>query len=87
LAIWQWYVSKLTGLRLKDVLKDILPYLVLTIGCFFVAWLFTRSITDVYLKLGVKVVISGVLYLLVLKISPSVIFKESIDFLLKSIKK
>jgi hypothetical protein len=87
LGFWQYHVSKLIGLRLKSMLKDILPYLAITLGCFFVAWLATRSITDLYLLLGAKIVISGGLYLLILKISPSVIFKESMEFLLASIKR
>jgi hypothetical protein len=72
---------------LKDVLKDVLPYLAITLGCFSVAWLFTRNITNLYGLLGAKIAISGVLYVAILKMTPSVIFKESMEFLLKSLKK
>ncbi|MDR3340067.1 MAG: lipopolysaccharide biosynthesis protein, partial [Candidatus Symbiothrix sp.] len=51
LGIWQFYIHKLTGLRLRDVLKDVLPYLFITLGCFFIAWLLTKSILNVYLLL------------------------------------
>jgi O-antigen/teichoic acid export membrane protein len=81
LAIWQYYVHKLTGLRLRDVLKDILPYLGITLGCFFIAWLFTKNSVNLYRLLAGKILVSGLLYLFIMKISNSVIFKESIGFL------
>jgi O-antigen/teichoic acid export membrane protein len=83
LAIWHFYVNKLTGLRLRDVLKDILPYLVTTLGCFFVAWLLTKNCSNIYWLISGKIIISGLLYLLVMKISNSVIFKECVEFIRK----
>jgi hypothetical protein len=83
LAIWQYYVHKLTGLRLRDVLKDILPYLGITLGCFFIAWLLTKNSLNLYRLFVGKIVISGLLYLFVMKIGNSVIFKESIEFMRK----
>jgi O-antigen/teichoic acid export membrane protein len=87
LMIWQYYVSKLINLRLKYVLKDILPYLVITVGCFFVTWLLTRNILNLYWLFAAKITIFGLLYIYIMKISNSVMFKESLDFLLKFIKK
>jgi O-antigen/teichoic acid export membrane protein len=87
LMIWQYYVSKLIGLKLKYVLKDILPYLVITLGCFFVTWLITRNIVNLYWLFVAKITIFGLLYVFIMKISNSVMFKESLDFLLKFIKK
>jgi O-antigen/teichoic acid export membrane protein len=83
LMIWQYFTSKLIGLQLMDVLKDILPYLVITIGCFFVAWLLTKNIINLYALFTLKIVISGLLYVFILKISNSVMFKESMEFLVK----
>ncbi|GHT15201.1 lipopolysaccharide biosynthesis protein [Bacteroidia bacterium] len=87
LMIWQYYTSKLIGLRLKHVLKDILPYLAITLGCFFVAWLLTKNIVNLYALFILKILISGLLYVFIMKISNSVMFKESMEFLLKLIKK
>jgi O-antigen/teichoic acid export membrane protein len=87
LMIWQYYVSKLIGLRLKYVLKDILPYLVITVGCFSVTWLLTKNILNVYCLFAAKITVFGLLYIFTMKISKSVMFKESIDFLLKFMKK
>ncbi|MDR0681837.1 MAG: lipopolysaccharide biosynthesis protein [Dysgonamonadaceae bacterium] len=87
LLIWQHYVHQLIGLRLRDVLKDILPYLIVTIGCFFIAWLATKNIRNLYGLLIFKVVISATLYIVIMKLSNSIIFKESIGFLMNRIKK
>jgi O-antigen/teichoic acid export membrane protein len=83
LAIWHFYVNKLTGLRLRDVLKDILPYLGTTLGCFFIAWLLTKNCLNMYWLIIGRIVISGSLYLFIMRISNSVIFKECIEFMRK----
>jgi O-antigen/teichoic acid export membrane protein len=83
LAIWQFCVYRLTGLRLKDVLKDIFPYLSTTLGCFFIAWLLTKNSVNLYGLIFSKIAISGLLYLFIMRISNSVIFKECTDFLFK----
>jgi len=80
LFVWQRYVYKLTGLKLRCILKDILPYLGITLACIFVAWILTINIQNIYLLFILKIVISGILYIFVMKISRSVIFKESIEF-------
>jgi O-antigen/teichoic acid export membrane protein len=86
LGIWQYYTHKLIGLQLRDVLKDIFPYLVITLGCFFVAWLFTKNIVNLYTLFLLKIAISGVLYIFILKCSHSVMLKESMDFFIKKKK-
>ncbi|MDR0833282.1 MAG: lipopolysaccharide biosynthesis protein [Candidatus Symbiothrix sp.] len=82
LLIWQFVVHKLVRLRFWDVLKDIVPYFGITLGCFAVAWFFTQNIVNVYMLMGAKIAISGILYILILKGTRSVIFKESMEFLL-----
>ncbi|MDR1120397.1 MAG: lipopolysaccharide biosynthesis protein [Dysgonamonadaceae bacterium] len=83
LLAYQYHVKRLIGLRLRDILKDISIYLAITLACFSVAWLITRNIENPYYLLGTKIVISAGLYIFVLKISNSVIFKESVGFLKK----
>jgi len=87
LFVWHYFVWKLIGLRLKDVLADTLPYLGITLLCFGIVWLITRNIQNLYLLLILKIVISGILYIFAMKISNSVIFKESMEFLMGWIKK
>lgn len=83
IGIWQYFASRLIGLRLRDMLKDIFPYLATTAGCFFVAWMVSQGIENIYFRFVSKVTVSVILYILIMKISKSVIFHESVSFLLK----
>jgi len=87
ILFWQHYANKLIGLRLKDILKDILPYLGITLLCFGITWLITRNIQNIYLLLTSKILISTIFYIFAMKISNSVMFKESMEFLIQRIKK
>ena len=87
LLLWQRYVNKLIGLKLTDILKDILPYLLITLACFFIAWIATKNIQNIYFLLASKIAISAFFYTFVMKISRSVIFSESIEFLMNFFKK
>jgi O-antigen/teichoic acid export membrane protein len=84
---WHYLAGKLIGLHLTHMLKDILPYLVIISGCFFVAWLLTKNIQNVYVLITCKIVIVAILYILIMKFSGSIIFKESIGFLTSRINK
>jgi len=87
LPVWQRYVYQLIGLKIRDILKDILPYLGITFVCFFIAWVLTINIHNIYWLLALKITISIFLYIFVMKISHSVIFRESIEFFENSIRK
>ncbi|MDR1919198.1 MAG: lipopolysaccharide biosynthesis protein [Tannerellaceae bacterium] len=87
LIIWQQCAYKLVGLRLRDILRDILPYLIITTGCFFIAWLLTWNIQNVYLLFILKVIITVILYVFIMKFSRSTIFKESMEYLINILTK
>jgi len=87
LLLWQRYVYQLIGLKLRDILKDILPYLGITLACLLIAWVATRNIHNMYWLLVFKITISAFLYIFVMKMSRSVIFKESVEFLMNFIRK
>jgi O-antigen/teichoic acid export membrane protein len=87
LLIWQQCAYKLAGLRLRDILRDILPYLIITSGCFSIAWFLTWNIQNVYLLFMLKVLIVVILYIFIMKFSRSTIFKESMEFLINILTK
>lgn len=87
LFVWHYHVKQLIGLQLRDALKDILPYLGITLLCFGVAWLTTRNIQNLYLLISLKIGISALLYVFVMKTSNSVMFKESVGFLMGNKKR
>jgi O-antigen/teichoic acid export membrane protein len=83
LFIWQHFANRLINLRLKHVMNDILPYLLITLACFTVTWLLTRNIQNIYLLLLLKALIPVTLYVVILKLLKSKIFAESLEFLRK----
>lgn len=86
LFVWFRFVKREIGLRLRDMLKDISPYLGLSILLITIAHYATLPIGNLYLSLIAKIVIVAGLYALILWRLQSVIFKESIEFLLKKRK-
>lgn len=83
LLVWHRFVHKEIGLRLRDMLKDLLPYLLLSLVLVTVVRYATSPIECPWLSLVAKIVLVGGLYALVLWRTRSVIFRESLDFLLK----
>lgn len=83
LLFWNYFANKLIGIKLREVLKDILPYLLITLGTFVLTWFITKSIGNVYLLLGAKIFIATAIYIIVMWGSRSVMFKESIEYLKK----
>ncbi|MDR2626816.1 MAG: lipopolysaccharide biosynthesis protein [Dysgonamonadaceae bacterium] len=80
LFVWHHYVYQLIGLRIKDVLKDILPYLGIVLVCLGIAWLVTLRIEHIILLFVSKVIIFAILYIFMLRICNSTIFNESVGF-------
>ena len=87
LFVWLWFVHREIGLTLKQLLKDISPYLLLSALLTISAHYLTRPIGNLWLSLFVKVAGVAGVYALVLWKSRSVIFRESVQFLLKRSKK
>ena len=87
LLLWQKYVYKLIGLKIRDIIKDILPYLGITVACLLIAWIATKNIQNIYWVFTFKIAISAILYIFVMKISHSVIFQESMEYFINFFKK
>jgi len=92
LFICHYYTNKVIGLRFFNVLRDILPYLFITLGIYVMSYFLTFYIENLYLRFVCKFFIPIFLYSIVMIVTKSVMFKESINFLrqqltkLKSIK-
>lgn len=87
LFVWHHFVRRLTGLRLRDALRDILPFALLAAGAMGVARLSVELLQDgsVYLRLLTKIVVAATVYLLTLKLLGAKIYQESLAFLLEKI--
>lgn len=81
LFVWQYFAHKHTGLRLADVLRDIVPYFLAAAVVMGVTWLLTRGIGSMILSLALKIVIAVALYSGFMWISGSEIFRESLQYL------
>lgn len=86
LGVWQWFAHRLIGLRLWDVIRDVLPFLTFTLLVMTVTWWLTRSITNLWLLLVCKIVLAASLYAGILWLSGAQILRESIAYLIKSKK-
>ena len=81
--VWFWFVRREIGLRLRDMLLDIAPYILLAAALTISAAYLFGGITNLYLSLLAKVVFVATLYPLILWMAGSRILKESLRYILK----
>ncbi len=82
LFVWQAFAHKLVGLRLWEVLLDVLPFLLLTTLVMALAWWVTREIASIPLRLVAKVVTAASCYLLLMWLTGAKVMRESVDYVL-----
>ncbi|MDE6703571.1 MAG: lipopolysaccharide biosynthesis protein [Muribaculaceae bacterium] len=84
---WQRFAARHAGLRLIDMLSDILPYVVAAGSVMTITWFVTAGVSNIYWALALKIVIAAGLYCLVMWGSGSVIFREAIQFIAKRLRR
>ena len=82
-GIWQVLTYRLIQFRFIDLLKDVCPFLLATIGCIGVAYYTTLFITNVIALILSRIIITSLLYMAIMKIAHVKIFKECILFIFK----
>ena len=82
-GIWQVLTYRLIQFRFIDLLKDVCPFLLATIGCIGVAYYTTLFITNVIALILSRIIITSLLYMVIMKIAHVKIFKECIQFIFK----
>ena len=82
-GIWQVLAYRLIQLRFTDLLKDVCPFLLATIGCIGVAYYTTLFITNVIALILSRIIITSLLYMAIMKIAHVKIFMECILFIFK----
>ncbi len=85
-GVWQLLASRLIGFSFLNMLKDVLPFLLITVGCITVVYFITRRIDDPLLLIVSRVVATALLYIGVMKIVRVKIFEECTEFFLKKLK-
>ena len=81
LFVWQYFAGKEIGLRLFDVMKDICPYLFVSATVMLVTYFSTVFISNLVLLLVARVLLAGILYFAIMKLSGSQMLKECLAYL------
>jgi O-antigen/teichoic acid export membrane protein len=87
LAIWHYFANRFIRLRLADVLKDMAPYFIITciaIGC---SYFVSVYIENIYLRFLQKILMTAAVYMFIAWKMNSVMFQESVAFLMSRINK
>jgi hypothetical protein len=70
-----------------DVLKDSVPFAIVTLGVMAVTYFATLPVTNIYALLAVRVVVAGLLYIGIMKLLRVKIMDECLKFILKKANK
>lgn len=79
---WHYFASRLIGICVRNVVRDVFPYIGATIIAIAVASLLSRAAADnLYLSLAVKIVATAIVYMIILWVMGSSLLKEAFLFL------
>jgi hypothetical protein len=81
LLYWHYNTNKLIGLKIIHVVKDISPYLIVSIISILIAWIITSKIDNIVLRFILKIIITAIIYILTIWKTNSVILKDSFFFI------
>lgn len=86
--VWHWFVHRMTGLKLLDALRDVIPFIALAAIAMGLAWLAAQYVANnIYLSLLVKVVVAAVAYIASLRLLGAQIMKECLEFALSKVRR
>lgn len=81
LFAWQVFASRLIGYRLVTMMRDLLPFMIISMAVMVVTYWATSFIPQFGLLLVVRIVLAVALYALIMKLARARIFEECIGFL------
>ncbi|MCD8266828.1 MAG: oligosaccharide flippase family protein, partial [Prevotellaceae bacterium] len=83
LFVWHAFAHRLVGLRLWDVLKDVLPFLLFTVIVLALTFFVCRPIHSTVLRLVAKVLVAAALYLGLMWLSGAKVMREAVQYLIR----
>jgi O-antigen/teichoic acid export membrane protein len=86
LTAWHWFVSKLIPIRLSEIIKDVFPYLCITLLLIGISYLLFNNLENVFLRMFSKIIFVSISYTLIVWKSNTTIFKEAVNFIKKQRK-
>lgn len=81
LFAWQVFASRLIGYRLVTMMRDLLPFMIISMAVMVVTYWATSFIPQFGLLLVARIVLAVALYALIMKLARARIFEECIGFL------
>ena len=81
ILVWHHFVQKEIQYKLFSLVKDIAPFLLSSVFVMGATFYFTSSITNIYLLFISKIILACILYIGIMWISGTPIFKESISYI------
>ena len=85
-GVWQYFIQRELTLPIGDALKDILPYMLVSIISMTTAHWITMHIQNIYVSLIVKIITAATVYILLMLIRRDEILKEIRDYVFKKNK-
>ncbi len=86
LLITAYITKSKLGLKLRFLFLDVFPFLGISLLVFGIVYLIVSGVENLYWLLSLKIFLSIVLYVLIMKFSGVVVFRESWDFIRSRIK-
>jgi len=83
LAVWQAYARRLIGLRFTELLKDICPFMFISLAVMAFTYVVTLPITNIWLLLIAKIAIAVVLYVGIMKFAHAQILEDCLAYFFK----
>ena len=81
LLAWQAFASRLIGYGFASMLRDLMPFLVITVLVMALTYLVTLSFENIYFLLAFRVLLAAALYAITMKLLHAKIFEECIHFI------
>lgn len=83
LGLWQCFAHRLIGLRLRDALKDTVPFAAVAAAVMAFTYLITQPIHSLWVLLPVRIAIAAALYTGIMKLLRVKMFEECIAYFRK----
>ena len=83
LGAWQVFAKRLISLSILDFLKDTMPFLLCSAAVMTICHFATLTISNIYLLLGIRLLLAALLYYGVMRLLNVAILRECIQFILK----
>lgn len=81
LFVWHHFARREIDLRLIEVIKDLLPYLIVTLSIMYFTHALASGLENLYLRFAVQVSFAAATYCLILWVLRAAIFREAVEFL------